>query len=288
MIGPFPPAEQRSQVNDCRDERQPAAGPALESPVGPHPAVRRIAEVIVWLIVPSIAFFLLTACDSTQDDVSSTDFVATEEFSHEMVVDEESEFRLKGINGLITITSSETASSVFVEGEMRVGSYSNQDARDFLQRMKVEISSDGQKIIARTDQPDDARGRECTVDFEVTVPGHLDVDVDHVNGTIRLVDLETNASIYLVNGAIDANVRLKPDGVLEFDLVNGTIDLRIPIGTSAEFSAAVINGRVRTSNLQFSGIRSGGTYFTGTLGDGSGRIDLKIVNGNILVSGVTN
>ena len=190
-----------------------------------------------------------------------------------------------------------------VTGTRRVGSDSERDAEDYLQQLHVNVRELKDKITIRTDQPKKSHGRSYMVDYEITIPRFLDLSIGHINGNIKLHGLTGSTAVQLING----NVRLDHfSGTVEVDLTNGNvagdvtlisnnsidlsvtngnIDLDIPEQTSADLMAMVTNGSIHTNNLQFNDLNFAGRSLEGTLGTGMGQIDLRTVNGNIIING---
>ena len=252
------------------------------------------------------SLFLALAAGCSDDDifnVRNTDSFAEEPFSFEFERKTRTVFRLEGINGKVQLTGMPDISSITVSGERRVGSESVEDARAHLEQLKVEVEESETAITIRTDQPSKAEGRNYEVNYEITLPQDLEIDVDNVNGNVAVQaihnavtvdnvngqieaeDLAGNATLKLVNGEITASVTLPPEGRLELRVTNGNIDLEIPSGTSAQFSAAVTNGDIETSDLSLKDASSSPHSLTGTLGEGKGTISLFTVNGTISVTG---
>ncbi|MEJ2628774.1 MAG: hypothetical protein P8078_09480, partial [bacterium] len=111
------------------------------------------------------------------------------------------------------------------------------------------------------------------------------INIDLMNGNVRVPSHAGNSEINVVNGSIYLKTDLPQNGSCELNNVNGIINLRIPVNTSAEFSAKVTNGGISLSNLDLSNINISKKEAEGTLGDGSGSIALSVVNGTIDVQG---
>jgi DUF4097 and DUF4098 domain-containing protein YvlB len=260
--------------------------------------------VLLMLLIFGLLFIHCSkkSVDST-DNVDNTNFIATESFSYRGEVENQTQLRLEGINGNIAITGSSETDSVIVSAQKYVGSESTQDAQAHLGELHVSVTETANEIIVKTIQPDETRGRNYGVDYEITLPQdftvlvtnanggisitsvHESVSVVNVNGQVILTDISGSASVSLVNGQIQAEVTLRKGGTIVMTTVNGGIDLEIPQYTSAEFSASVVNGTVAVSNLALIGVVSTPTSLTGTLGTGEGTITLTTVNGGINVTG---
>jgi DUF4097 and DUF4098 domain-containing protein YvlB len=112
------------------------------------------------------------------------------------------------------------------------------------------------------------------------------VAVNNTNGNVTLDDVLGDQLVMLVNGNVESQTPiLAQGGVIDLQTVNGNVALDIPQGTSAQFSAHLVNGTITTSGLLLLNPVSTMTSLTGTLGGGQGIIDLRTVNGNIRASG---
>jgi hypothetical protein len=195
------------------------------------------------------------------------------------------------------------------------------DAEAFLANVDVVVSSDENEVRVRTEQPGNTGGRDCEVVYHVRIPeswqvfaenknGGIGIDslrsavyVGLINGDIVLSDIEgqvnaalTNGNILLVNfrGSVDAgvtngriqgDVTLPLDGICSLGVVNGSIDLDIPVSTSAEFMATVSQGSIRITSLVLMDQVTTESSACGRLGNGQGAITLQVVNGDIDVNG---
>jgi hypothetical protein len=236
--------------------------------------------------------------------VVNTDFEAREPFSHTVPVGSSTRLRLQGINGEIYIAGSAGSTSVLVTGIKRVGSFSAEDAEEHLPELTVNVQSLPGEVFVETVQPHDTWGRSYVVDYTITLPKDLeiqlandngfvtldsvdnDVTVNNVNGNVTLMQIGGSVSVNVVNGTIDAEITVPLDGLVDLDTVNGTIALAIPADSSAEFSAAVAIGSISDSNLVFQNEVRTSTSLSGTLGDGQGTITLEAEQtGSVQVSG---
>ena len=127
--------------------------------------------------------------------------------------------------------------------------------------------------------------------------------IDGVQGTTDVADLGTdlrirnvhavtvkrlNAScdILSADGGVNCEVAIPPAGSCVITATHGTITLKIPTNTSANFSAHATNGIVSYSNLAFTGLVQRADSLSGTLGAGNGQIRLETNEGNIVIQGI--
>ena len=232
------------------------------------------------------------------------EFIVDGSFSESVPVAGHRRIRLDAVNGEIAITGKPGATSVTVTAELQVGSNASRlDAETGLNQLGVLVVEGSDEIFVQTRQPKTMDGRKYVVNYTVTVPSHLAVDVTQDNGHVTVMDIESslfvevaNGNVYLSDifgfatvsvddGSINGTVTLPPGGEIILSTVNGDIDLRIPASTSAELSALVEFGAITWNNLDLLNAVHTIQSLTGTLGDGTGLIDLDTRNGNIDVTG---
>ena len=213
-------------------------------------------------------------------------FVATRDYFKNVPVAGQSRLRLDAENGEIVITGQPSALSVTVTAEVRVGSnLSRADAEDGLDRVEVRVDVLPGEILVQTLQPDTLDGHRYLVDYTVTIPSNLAVEVAQVNGHVTVDDLGNSLLVTVENGSVFGTVNLPPGGEITLWAENGDLDLRIPTSTSAGLSARVDRGVITWNNLDFTNLVQTSRSLTGTLGGGAGLVDLDAGNGNIVVTG---
>ena len=239
---------------------------------------------------------------SDEGDVANQKYKATETFSYNATVKDQTQFRLNGINGNIKVTGTDTE-TITIAGEKKVGSDSVEDAEEHLQDIEINIQDTTDLVYVKTVQPEETHNRDYSVNYTITVPYNLKVQIDNingtvivesisntvsvtdVNGTVNVLEIYGSVSVNLTNGLIDGKIALPTDGTIILSTVNGNIDLVIPTDSSAGFSAHLSNGNISVSDLDMKNVQSAADYLTGTLGNGDGSITLKTVNGSITVFG---
>lgn len=254
-----------------------------------------------------LTLFLLLAwsCDNFKyrGDVNNTNYVAAESFLFAVKADTQQAIRLEAVNGTVLLKGRSHADSIRVEGEKRVGSESTQDAADYLTRLQVALYEQPDYLLVRTEQPGDNRGRLLEVDYVITFPDSLNLDlstvngnitldslranlaITHVNGTITLQRVEGNVAVSVVNGSVIGDISIPAEGLISHSVVNGNIDLTIPDTTSAQLAAVITNGPISWTGLNPVDMEQTATRFTATLGNGNGKISLQTVNGTIQITG---
>ncbi len=230
---------------------------------------------------------------------------AYETFTMELAIVDHKRIWLEAVQGNIEIEGQVDANSIVVIAEKRVGSDSLEDAEAHMNELEILITDKIDKFLIQTLQPENPQDRKYVVDYYITIPSNLEIDVfltngdvdvldiqnsvmiDAVNGDIFLSNIFGNAVVDLTNGNINSSMDLPLNGEIRLSTDNGYLDLSIPTSTSAEFSATVDGmGEMRVTNLDIRYSLNTQKSIVGTLGGGEGSITLSTVNGNVEVIGV--
>jgi hypothetical protein len=184
-----------------------------------------------------------------------------------------------------------------------VRSNTRHDAEEHLSDLKVDVKVRSQRVEVRTVQPSHTHGRTYVVDYEITMPPDLlptviqgngsirlegimaDVSVKNGNGDVKLIDVTGSSWVDVGNGEISAWTYLPDGGEIKHTIGNGAIFLSVQPQVSAWFGARVGNGTISVTGLDLHGMVSKPREVYGTLGAGSGLIDLSTGNGQIRVEG---
>lgn len=145
--------------------------------------------------------------------------------------------------------------------------------------------------------------RDKKVDYEITVPSDIEIEIDNVNGDVTSKNLNNDLKIDLVNGeielrnftgALDCNItngsftgEVDSTRGIDISTINGSVVLNLNNFMNANVKAETVNGRITEDNLQFRVIDKDKKMFKGILGNGVPNIDIKIetVNGKIKLIG---
>jgi hypothetical protein len=257
--------------------------------------------VLILFLINSIIWISCDEDDTILD--GDNKFEAEDTFSLEVQVEDHSRLRLIAVTGEIEITGSAQATTVMISGTKRVRATSMEEAEQHLPELDVDVQDLVNEVFVMTMQPEDTQGRDYQVDYTITLPNTLEVQVNavtgiitiasinnsisvsHVTGNVTLDEIEGSTSVELVTGVIDGTITLPLQGIINMRTVTGNIILNIPSGTSAEFSANVTTGDITLSNLTLQNKVETSRFLGGTLGNGEGTITLMIITGNINVSG---
>lgn len=134
------------------------------------------------------------------------------------------------------------------------------------------------------------RGGSGTIDLgsvqgSITLEGaNGDVQAETVNGRIQLRGIESaRVTAETVNGGVSYTGSIRSDGWYRFSTHNGPIDLTIPPGAGAVFSASTFNGTLETAFPVTLREAREGKEFSFTLGSGGARIELESFNGTMSI-----
>lgn len=192
---------------------------------------------------------------------------ANESFSYKVDLTGQLTLMVKGINGSVNVESVSGTNQVTVSGEKEVGAETYSEAKANLKNVQVEINKFSNELLVKTVQPKYSDGKSYSVNYTISIPSHLNVVVENVNGSI--------------NGKLN----VPQNGNVNLSLTNGSIELEIPQSTSAEFSANLTFGSISMQNLILHDRVSTAKSLQGTIGNGDGSISLSTTNGNIDVFG---
>lgn len=261
------------------------------------------------LMFPFVLLSLIvsTACDvrvfDSDDKVDNTNFFATETFSFEIAVKNQTRLNLDAIDGRVYVSGVRNAATARIWGERRIESESVADAKAHLEELEARVTDRQDEISVQTLQPNNTHGRNYTVTYHLRIPNTWKLSVAQVNGDLMIDSLYNDVSVKIANGSmlltgifgsfiaelsngqLTGDLHLPLQGTCQITTVNGWIRLIIPKSTSAEFSASVTNGNIGLSNLSLQDVLSTPKSLRGKLGDGQGTISLTTINGNIGVSG---
>lgn len=207
--------------------------------------------------------------------------------------------KLHNFSGHVRITGGDVQ-SVTVDALRRA-------TRDRLDRIKLDIQSDGSGVTIEANKKDSRWGdftnnNVVETEFEIQVPrdAHLDIDVfsspvtvSGVSGrqdvktfsaTIRLNDVAAPVKAKTFSGAIELNLAnhvTQPE--LDLDTFSGGIDVRMPPGAGAAVELDTFSGDIN-SEVPLSVHSKSRRGIRGDLGQpGSGRVRFKTFSGGVRI-----
>ena len=107
--------------------------------------------------------------------------------------------------------------------------------------------------------------------------------VEGTNGALELTNVVGVSKIRTTNGSIRASLLEASDRNMEFESVNGSIDLTVPPGFAADLDASTVHGSLNLDETFSVQVEKGivGQKARGEIGNGGERLRLSTTNGNI-------
>lgn len=215
--------------------------------------------------------------------------------------------RVKNLNGPIRVVAAD-GDLVEVRGEKRW-------RRGDPEAVRFEVIRDGENVTICALWNEDAwcdrddyrhegkrgeRDNDVSVDFTVSLPRGVNVEVATVNGGLDVRGADAEVVARTVNGRVDAASsggpvnassvngsvfasmgRLAGAGSLSLSTVNGSVTLEVPSDFDAELEMSTVNGSLRTDfPITLTG-RVDPKRLRATIGRGGRLLQLKTVNGGI-------
>lgn len=234
---------------------------------------------------------------------------------------------VSNVNGGVSIEAWDKA-EVELIAEKQAKSRSEQEAKKYLAQIKIEVTKTGNGLKIVTKLPkrgngfvDFLFGRHVSANVRYTlhVPKKAALDVDNVNGNVKVAGTEGKARLLTVNGSVDVirvagtidvettngavqvtdsrgavsasttnggiEVELKkvtPGNNLALSTTNGGVSIRLPKDVRLSLDAATTNGRV-SSDFAVAGAGTSKRHVTGDINGGGGRLRVRTTNGSIRI-----
>ena len=149
-------------------------------------------------------------------------------------------------NGAVSVRGVEGQTEVRVTATLVSGGKTLEEAEDRRERIVVRMTQTGNEITLayRQSEQDDDVKRYSGVQFDVTTPIDVEVDIDTSNGAIDLNGLTGLFQVETSNGAIDAD---SLTGDLDAETSNGRISVYRSVGT---FDLHTSNGEIRLEDVE--------------------------------------
>ena len=144
----------------------------------------------------------------------------------------------------------------------------------------VVVSEDGGVIDITARYPLRSVWR-YSVDFNITVPAGMELDIDVGDGNAFLDVTSRKVSIDVGNGNATANLALADNCSVYIGVGNGDVTLSIPPQTGAALDAQVGHGTISTTGMNIRDRVETPDQLKGLVGTGGGSIRLLTGNGNI-------
>ena len=237
----------------------------------------------------------------------------TREYNKTVPFREGGTIELKNTNGKAVIRSW-NRDEVKIYAEIKVRCGDRREAEQFMERVEINVREQGDCLSITTDYPKKNFGNifgwlfgksiSVSIAFEIIVPARSNLDLDLVNGSLEVEDVEGESVLETTNGAIKARdlrgmikahstngsitaslLALDKDRAASLSTTNGAIKLTIPKYVEADLDAKVVNGRIHSDfDLDVKG-RFNSRSVRGRINGGGTMIDLHSVNGSISIYG---
>lgn len=261
-----------------------------------------VTPIMKKLLVVAIAFLLTTAAGAAE---------LTETIDRTFDVRPGADVVLSNVNGRITISSWDQ-SRVHVIARKEVEGDSD-EVKQVMKELVVEMQPRAGGLVVTTHHPKRSEGPsgifdwllgnhiDANVEYEVTVPRSMNVEVSNTNGGIHLngitgkLELETtNGKIEVArcggsldasttNGSIHAElVNVAKGQPLHFETTNGRIEVVVPADLAADVDADTTNGAI-SSDLPVNTTHFGRNSLRGTINGGGTPLRLRTTNGGIAI-----
>ncbi len=217
---------------------------------------------------------------------------------------------IKGLNGSVRAERA-SGSEIEVRAEARARRSNPDDVR-----IEVVEHEEGLTICAVYPSPEGRRENYCApgsdgrmnsrnndtrVDFVISLPDGVRFAGRTVNGDVEALGLRSDVVVATVNGDVDVATtgyaeartvngsieaqmgRMDPEGGLNFQTVNGSIELDLPDDVDANLDARWVNGSIESDlPLRING-RISRQRASGVLGNGGPELSVSTVNGSIRI-----
>ena len=228
------------------------------------------------------AALLIYSCDD--DPLSSSTYEAEVDESYTINLIAQTDLIVQNTNGNISITGSDTTSNMYCFITKKVRSkISESDAQSHLSDIDITIQDNADNVKVEVDNPND-NDRDYEITLNIILPHNFNYILTLGNGNISVESITKNIIANLGNGNFSADVILQDTCLVEVAVGNGNLNLIIPGVTNALLTASVGNGNIINNGLNFQNQQISNNHFSGTLGNGAGRIMLSLGNGNVTMN----
>jgi len=223
-------------------------------------------------------------------------------------------------NGSITITGADVTDCNVI-ATIKARAMTEKDAQKLAEEVKVKLEPFGNKLTVKIKKPDFMVNKSVSVNLNVTLPTHTDLELTTHNGAVRIANItgqvngtthngkvvaeQVSGTIKLRthngsvtckeisgdtqlrthNGKIKAAYSPNATPVCNVSMVthNGSVDFTAPPNLSAEVEVSTHNGSIKT-DLPITVIgKVSKRKLKGTIGAGQGKLHLETHNGSIKI-----
>jgi hypothetical protein len=218
---------------------------------------------------------------------------------------------LKNVNGSVTVKAwDQPRVHLVAKKEVEADHEAVQKA---MSELRVEVLPANGRLLVTTHYPNQDKSVsgildwlfgdhiDASVQYELTVPRNMDVDLATVNGSIHLADVEgkheldtTNGKVEVlrcagsleastVNGSIHAELTKVTKGQpMSFETTNGRIEVTVPATLAVDLDAGTTNGSIDTE-LPVQTMRVSRNSLRGSINGGGTPLRMHTTNGGIAI-----
>jgi DUF4097 and DUF4098 domain-containing protein YvlB len=229
---------------------------------------------------------------------------------HQISTAGKKKMKLENISGNIVIYRSSDSGSMILKATKEIKVKKKYLGTPF-DEIELKIDTTGDLISINSEVSKDRddgffkfnTGRNLKVDYEITVPSGIEIEIENINGDVTAKNLNSDLRIDLVNGdielsnytgSLDCEItngsfsgEIDSTRGIDISTINGSVTLNLNNFMNANVKAETVNGRITEENLQFRVIDKEKKMFKGVLGTEDSNVDIKIetVNGKIKLIG---
>jgi len=187
------------------------------------------------------------------------------------------------------------------------------EVQQVMNALRVELQPHDGGLTIKTYQPKESDGVsgifswlmgdrvQAEVEYEITVPRTMNVDLSTVNGHVQLSDVAGKHEIETVNGRIEVSrcagsleaettngaihaqlTKVVKGQPLHFETTNGRIEVQLPADLAIDLDAGTTNGSI-SSDLPVSTTRISRNSLRGTINGGGTPLRMRTTNGGIAI-----
>ena len=237
-----------------------------------------------------------------------------ETFKKRVPLGDRKELSVHGVNGSVHVTGW-NQDEIEIIAYKKVKASSHQKAKEVMEKLRIDISEVGQTIKVEIFHPERSGGSggffswifggdhgNVSVEFEISVPRKLNLDLHSTNGSVILDGCEGKHSLNTTNGKIRAEdisgsldakstngsiyatlTEVYSDEDMTLKTTNGSIKLHLPKTIDADLEARTTNGSIQCELSLTGNVYQTKRKLEGQINDGGPLLYLKTTNGSVRI-----
>ena len=215
---------------------------------------------------------------------------------------------LSNVNGSIKCEGKAT-DMIELACVIKVKAGSEESAQKYMDSINIDIQENADELIVKTKMPKNRGGfwkwvsgnnTNASVSYEITVPESFGVDLESVNGGIKVKNLKGEVDLETVNGGINAealsgsaNAETVNGGIkvvftegasiqdMKFEAVNGGIKVVLPESAAFDTDVSTVNGGIDCEfDLPSNAVKKR-RHLNAKINGGGPNIRIETVNGGV-------